>query len=214
MGDGPRKEVRGVEELVKVPDMDVLGLHTVAPPVMVVTVEAIVVPLNVRVRSQANPFSPARETGVGDAAALLGKNHWVMRFDRLGTQAIVLRFSARGGVGRRSEEICEGIVRELAVDGESLRCVASFKKGSSGRSSPLCGVTRGVWGRAASSPVDACGWLAWPGHSISRLRLDSPSSSGIGVEVCTGVSGKTVSTGVTMEKCGINPLAIRTGGGA
>lgn len=113
--------------LVKMLEMEMLGFRVSAPPLMVVVVESTVVPLKVRVRSHANPFSPARETCLGDET-LLGKNHWVMRLGR-GTEAMVLRFSAVEG--RRSEEIREGIVRELAVDGEFLGCGTSFVSGFS-----------------------------------------------------------------------------------
>lgn len=99
-----------------------LGRRILALAVIVVTFEATVVPLKVRVRSQANPFSPARETCLGEQGSF-AKNHWDMRLGR-GTEAMVLRFL--DVEERCKEEIREGVVRELADDGESLEDAGSF----------------------------------------------------------------------------------------
>lgn len=101
--------------LVIVLEIESLWFRAMVAPVIAVIVEATVVPLNVRVRSQASSFSPASETCFGDEGPLV--NHCDIRFGR-GTEAMVLRFSAVEG--RRRDEIREGIVRELADDGESF----------------------------------------------------------------------------------------------
>lgn len=110
-------EARGVVSLVKVLVIEALYRRVCAPLVMVVvTVDATVLPLNVRVRSNEKPSSPVRETCLGDGGPS-DKNHCMTRLG-IGASAMVLRFSDVGG--RRSDEIRDGIVRELADEGESL----------------------------------------------------------------------------------------------
>lgn len=145
----PEIDALGVVEAVKELEIEKFGRRVFAPPVIVVTVEPTVVPLRVRVRSQANPFSPARETagldGDPDSDALLpGKNHCDIRLGSAGkgTAAMVLRFSAVEG--RRREERRDGIVRELAVDGESLVEKGELVKVDESLGSVSLG--RGVWG--------------------------------------------------------------------
>ena len=117
LNEGPCIDSPGTKGLLSVLETEGLACRCSPPPMIVVVVDPKVVPLRVRVRSQSNPFSPASETGLG-GEAFSGKNHLETRSGR-GTVAIVLRFSA-GLEGRRSEEIRDGKVRELSVDGESL----------------------------------------------------------------------------------------------
>lgn len=123
--DRPWNEVRGVVVLVIVLEIESLWLRALVPPVIVVIVEATVDPLKVRVRSQANSFSPARETCFGEEGPFL--NHWDIRLGS-GTEAMVLRFSAVEG--RRRDEIREGVVRELIADGETFDEGDSFNGSS------------------------------------------------------------------------------------
>lgn len=93
---------------VKVLEMDELWFLALAPPmIVVVTVEPTVVSLSVRVRSHTKPCSSGRDTCFGEKGSLVavGKIHCVTRLEREGNDAIVLRFSASGSEGRRSEEI-------------------------------------------------------------------------------------------------------------
>jgi hypothetical protein len=193
---------------VKELETEKLGRRFVAPPVIVVTVEPTVVPLNVRVRSQANLFSPARETGwegeLETEALLPGKNHWVIRSGRAGT-AMVLRVS---GEGREREERRDGIVRELAVDGESL-----VEKGESVMVDVSLGsmsLGRGVWG---SDSEDERVWVsAWFEYVFKERTFDS-QLDGSKEGVLRSSSRMVVSMGFTREKCGIKVLAMRTGAG-
>lgn len=67
--------MRGVIALEKALEMEPL-FRVLGPPVkVVVLVEATVVPLSVRVRSQLNPFSPGIEACLGNGEELVGVGH-------------------------------------------------------------------------------------------------------------------------------------------
>ena len=127
-------------------------------------------------------------------------------------EAIFLPLSLGVKEGRRSEEIRDGNVCELADDGEALgdgnpsdNCPTVTSSSSSLR----LFLATGVWG-STSSACDDSAHLEPTSVAVSSIdlvvsELDLPCTVG-GTE--TDASGRRISTGAMTEKCGIKALAM------
>jgi hypothetical protein len=138
-------------------------------------VDATVVPLSVRVRSQAK-LSLSVCFGGGEGWSV-GNIHWVTRLEKEGVGVLGFEGRERGMEGRR-EEIWDGIVLELIDDGLSLVDGEYFEGDVFGESVYRLFDAGGVCGKIPH------GWVSstWLGHGVLKASL-LPSDSN---RPCTG----------------------------